>query len=327
VRFSDSTRQNALPAKNDQPRPRKGWQGWSSAMRDFRRARSRASAEKIVARLSGKPAELLCYKDVPERMRTVRTVSRGLQDIPIDAIAGSVGRCTDFTRSFLPLQDSDQARWAKVKMAWNDLDGLPPIEVYQIGQVYFVLDGNHRVSVARQRGLHYLEAYVTELLTPVPLSPGDSPDDLIVKAEYAEFLDRTGLHELRPGIDLSMSAPGHYRQLEEEISAYQHAVAIEEKQETSFEVALAGWYDRVYLPIVRIIRERSLLRGFPDRTETDLYVWILNHRAELSQELGREIGPEEAARDLAGKLGSRHTRILARAVDRLHRALKQSAKA
>ena len=296
-------------------------------MQDFRRARSSASVEKIVARLSGKPAELLCYKDVPERMRAVRTTSRGLQDVPIDAIAGSVGRCTDFARSFLPLRDSDQARWVQVKLAWNDLDGLPPIEVYQIGQVYFVLDGNHRVSVARQRGVCYLQAYVTELLTQVPLSPDDGPDDLIVKAECAEFLDRTGLHELRPDVDLNMSAPGHYRQVEGEISAYRYTVAIEEEREISFEKAVAGWYDRVYLPVVRIIQERSLLRGFTGRTETDLYVWILRHRAELGQEFGWEIGPEAAASDLADKLGSRHGRILARAVDRLRGVLKQNGHA
>ena len=160
-------------------------------------------------------------------------------------------------------------------------------------------------------------------LTQVPLSPDDGPDDLIVKAEYAEFLDRTGLHELRPDVDLNMSAPGHYRQLEGEISAYRYTVAIEEEREISFEKAVAGWYDRVYLPVVRIIQERSLLRGFTGRTETDLYVWILRHRAELGQELGREIGPEAAASDLADKLGSRRGRILARVVDRLRKVLKQ----
>jgi hypothetical protein len=122
MRFSDSTRQSVPAPKNDQPGQRKGWLGWSSAMQDFQRARSHASVEQVMARLSGKPAELLCYEDVPERMRAVRTTSRGLQDVPIDAIAGSVGRCTDFTRSFLPLQDSDQARWAQVELAWNDLE-------------------------------------------------------------------------------------------------------------------------------------------------------------------------------------------------------------
>jgi hypothetical protein len=276
MQFSDLIRQGAPMKESNQPGRRKNWQDWSSAMQGFRRARSRASVEKIVARLSGKSAELLCYEDVPERMRTVRTVSRGRRDIPIDAIAGSVGRCTDFTRSFLPLQDGDQAHWAQVELAWNRLDGLPPIEVYQIGQVYFVLDGNHRVSVARQKGVRYLDACVTELLTQVPLSPDDKPDGLIVKAEYAEFLDRTGLHDLRPDADLSMSAPGHYRQLEEEILAYRHAVAIEEEREISLEEAVASWYDQVYLAVVRIIRERSLLRGFPGRTETDLFVWILS---------------------------------------------------
>ena len=175
-------------------------------------------------------------------------------------------------------------RWARVDLAWNDLEGLPPIEVYQIGQVYFVLDGNHRVSVARQLGITYIQAYVPEFHTKVPLSPDDRPDDLIVKAEYAEFLERTSLDELCPDADLSMSVPGHYQELEEQISAYRYSTEIEERREIPYEEAVTRWYNMVYFPAVQTIRERGMLRGFSGRTETDLYVWILRHRAELSQE-------------------------------------------
>ena len=99
------------------------WASWILAVREFRRARSLASRERIVARLGGRPAELICYEDVPKGLRDVRFTSRGLRDIPTDAIAGSVGWCTDFTRSFMPLRDDGEARWARVEQAWQDLAG------------------------------------------------------------------------------------------------------------------------------------------------------------------------------------------------------------
>jgi hypothetical protein len=83
-----------------------------------------------MARLTGKSIDLFAYEDVRQKLKVKGSVSRGLQDIPLDAIVGSVGRYTDFTRSFLPRRDSDQQRWARVKAQVTDMGGLPPIEVY-----------------------------------------------------------------------------------------------------------------------------------------------------------------------------------------------------
>lgn len=294
---------------------------WMSANQDFRRARSRATLEEIMARLSGKSAQLFCYEDVRQNLRATNATSRGLQEIPTDAIVGSVGRCTDFTRSFLPRKDSDRARWAKVELAMTDLRGLPPIEVYQIDQVYFVLDGNHRVSIARQLGAAYIQAYVTQVHTKLSLSPDDAPDDLIVKAEYAEFLDRTHLDELRPDVDLSVSVPGQYRELEEHIAAHHYLMEAGETGEIPYQEAVAQWHDTVYLPVVQTIREKGILRDFPNRTETDLYLWIAKHRAELAQEQDREIRAEAAADDLVGKFSLRPQRVLARVVESMRNTI------
>jgi len=311
-----------LPTKSVREDARDGQlKSWASANQDFRRARSQAKLEEIMARLTGKSAELLCYADVHPNLRATSSAPRGLQDILIDAIVGSVGRCTDFTRSFLPMKDSDRARWANVELAVTDLKGLPPIEVYQIGQVYFVVDGNHRVSIARQFGTAYIQAYVTEVHTKVPLLPDDQPDDLIVKAEYVEFLERTHLDELRPDGDLSVSVPGQYRELEEHIAAHRYLMEAEEGGEIPHELAVTDWYDTVYLPVVQIIREKDILRDFPHRTETDLYVWIAKHRAELAQELDEEIRPEAAAEDLVEKFSPRLKRVFARAIKRMRGAI------
>jgi hypothetical protein len=311
-----------MPMKRVQEDDRDGQlKSWASANQDFRRARSRATLEEIMARLTGRSAELLCYPDVRQNLRATTPTSRGLQDIPLDAIVGSVGRCTDFTRSFLPLKDSDRARWAKVELAMLDLRGLPPIEVYQIDQVYFVLDGNHRVSIARQLGTAYIQAYVTEVHTKLSLSPDDQPDDLIVKAEYAEFLEHTRLGELRPGGDLSVSVPGQYQELEEHIAAHHYLMGVGETREIPYEEAVTDWHDTVYLPVVQIIREKDILRDFPHRTETDLYVWIAKHRAELAQERDGEIRPEAVADDLVEKFSARPQRVLARAIERMRNVI------
>jgi len=289
----------------------------ASAIYDFHRARMQAQLEQVVARLTGASTDLLNYEEVRQKLKGIRVTSRGLQDIPIDAIVGSVGRYTEFTRSFLPRQDEDQTRWAGVEQAMTDTVGLPPIEVYQIGEAYFVLDGNHRVSVAKQLGATHVEAYVTECHTKVPLSPDVRPEDLIVKAEYAEFLEHTHLDELRPDANLSVSLAGRYRELEEHISVHRYFMGIEQKREIPYKEAVAHWYDTVYLPVVQMIRENGILRDFPGRTETDLYLWILNHRDELGQELAWEIEPEVAAEDLVGRFSPKLGQVIRRVIQRI----------
>lgn len=288
-----------------------------AAVHDFHRARRKAALENIMARLTGKSADLLSYEDVRWRLRARGTTARGLKDIQLDAIVGSVGRYTDFTRSFLPRQDSDQERWARVQVAVTGLVGLPPIEVYQIGQAYFVRDGNHRVSVARQLGASHIQAYVTEVRTKVPLSPDIQPDDLILKAEYAHFLERTRLDEFRPEADLSVTVPGQYRVLEEHIEVHRYFMGLELRREIPYDEAVGHWYDQVYLPVVQVIREQGILRDFPGRTETDLHLWVSEHRAALEQALGWEIGPEAAATDLAARFSPRLQRIVARVSEKI----------
>jgi nucleotide-binding universal stress UspA family protein len=295
-----------------------------SAVQDFQRARRRARLEQIMARLTGASTELLNYEEVRKKLKATHTTTRGLQDIPIDAIVGSVGRYTDFTRSFLPRQDEDQTRWARVEAAMTDLSGLPPVEVYQIGDTYFVMDGNHRVSAARQLGATHVEAYVTESHTSVPLTPDVQAEDLIVKAEYADFLEHTNLDTLRPDADLSMTLPGKYHELEEHISVHRYFMGVEQKREIPVAEAVAHWYDQVYLPVIEIIRENGILRDFPDRTETDLYLWILDHRDELGQEMAWEISPEAAADDLVDRFSPRLKHVFARIVDALRKVVVPS---
>ncbi len=281
------------------------WQNtyYQSALNDFQNARRKAVLRELVARLTGKPNELLSYDEVAQKLKLHARQERGIQQIPLDAIVGSVGRYSDFTRDFLPRKDENQSRWVKVRAMMEDPTGagIPPIEVYKVGEVYFVLDGNHRVSAARQAGFKTIEAHVIEVKTEVPLTPDISPDDLIIKAEYADFLDKTGLKQLRPEADLTVSVPGQYQKLLEHIEVHRYFMGIDFQREISWEEAVAHWYDTVYLPIVEPIREHGLLRWFPGRTETDLYLWVSEHRAELESETGWAIRPEAAAIELAAR--------------------------
>lgn len=285
----------------------------SSAIQDFHQARNKAMLKEIIAHLTGEPTSLLSYDDVRRKIKVQGFAERGLKEIPINAIIGSVGRYNDFTRDFLPRKDSAKDRWARVKAAASGLIGLPPIQVYQIGEIYFVIDGNHRVSVARNLGASYIQAYVIEVRTRVPLTPNDHSDDLILKSEYADFLEKTHLDELRPGSDLKVSLPGQYPILGEHISVHRYFMGIDQKREISYEEGVLHWYDTIYLPVVKIIRELGILRFFPGRTETDLYLWIAEHRADLEKELGWELKTDTAIQALSNKLDRRLQTLVKRA--------------
>lgn len=176
------------------------------------------------------------------------------------------------------------------------LVGVPAIEVYQIGEAYFVQDGNHRVSVARELGATHIQAYVREVQTKAPLTPDVDPEELIIKSELSDFLKRTRLDETRPQTDFTVTAPGRYRLLEHEM------MSLAQDPDAPLPKLAKRWHDRVYQPVLEQIRRMGMLYEFPDRTETDLYVWIMEHRAELEQSLGWSIDPGSAAADLISRV-------------------------
>ncbi|HET9909751.1 MAG TPA: universal stress protein [Anaerolineales bacterium] len=271
---------------------------FQKAIHDFQSARQKAAIQEVLARFTGKSTQLLSYDEVADKLKLRARTERGVQHIPLNAIVGSVGRDTDFTRAFLPRRAVDQQRWANVKTAMEDGAGLPPIEVYKVGDVYFVIDGNHRVSIARQEGYTSIEARVIEVRTDIPLTPDIQPDDLIIKAEYADFLDSTKIMDLRPNVDLNVSIPGQYEKLMSQIYLQKFILVEDQKLNASLQDAVEAWYDNVYISLAEIIRDRGLLRLFPNRTITDLYIWISENRTALEKELGLEIQSDVAATDL-----------------------------
>jgi hypothetical protein len=256
--------------------------------------------KEVLSLLDRGPTELLPFEEVRKRLKLRPGLFRGLRKILLDRIIGSVGRYHDFDRAFLPRRTDD--RWQRINAAWQRGEQLPPIEVYQVGDVYFVRDGNHRVSVARANGATDIDAYVTEFHSPVPLEPNTDLDDLIVKQEQAEFLARTRLPTLRPDAQIELTVPDGYRQLLEHIAVHQYFLQQERGQSVPWDEAVTHWYDQVYVPIVRAIRRHNLLTQFRDRTEGDLYLWISRHQWELRERYGTyTVDADLAAADFAAQ--------------------------
>lgn len=269
-------------------------ESYTAAINEFHRARNLAQLRVLIRRLRGESTELLDFEEVRKRLKAQGMTEKGLKQIPLDSIVGSLGRYHDFTRDFLPKRDHIKDRWARVRLAFTGMAGVPPIEVYQIGEAYFVKDGNHRVSVARQLGATHIQAYVTEFHSRVPLSPDIDPESLIIKEEYLEFLEKTRLDQTFPDIDLTVSIPGQYEVLMEHIQVHRYFMGIEQKREISLEEAAADWYKNYYLPVVKRIVELGILRSYPNRTPTDLYLFMSENRAEIEKRLGWELRTEKA---------------------------------
>jgi len=271
----------------------------------FRLAQRQAFFERVLALLTGRPDELLSFDETRRLLQSRSQRDEGTRMIPLDRIIGSEGRYQDFTRTFLPRQGADRNRWMRLDRAVNVLENLPPIEVYEMGNVYFVRDGHHRVSVARANRFAEIEAHVTSLETPVSLEPDVQLEDLVLKVGGIEFLQATGLQRVRPQADVRLTEPGLYVALREHIDVHRYYMGLEQQREIPCEEAAASWYDHVYSPALVAIRESGVMREFPNRTEADLYLWIIHHREDLREHCGLQVDTGEAAADFAAQHSER----------------------
>jgi hypothetical protein len=263
------------------------------SLHDFDSARRKVFVQRILAYITRQSIDLLPFEQVREQLRLRDRHYRGLHEVPLDQIVGSVGRYQDFTRTFLPRRDELRERWAAVEDRVKE-GGLPPVELYKVGEVYFVRDGNHRISVARAQRVPDIEAFVWEYPSLVPLSPDDDLDDLLIKRGYVSFLEKTRLNKLRPSQHIELTTPGRYRDLLEHIAVHRYYLGQEQGREFAAEEAVTSWYDAVYCPIILAIRKQGILKQFPGRTEADLYIWISCWQHELSERYDKFISAEEA---------------------------------
>ena len=279
---------------------------------EFDRVRHKAVLRDVLAALGGRSNDLVPYHELRRRVSPERESYRGVRSVPIERIVGSMDRPRDFDRAFRPRQRHTAGRWQSVDRAHLEGKFLPPIELYQLGDVYFVKDGNHRVSVAREKGQQFIDAEVVEGHVRAPLRPEMTTDELLAHAEYAEFLRRTDLDRLRPNHGIRLTALGRYDELWSRIQAHGERFVAD---------PVLAWYERVYRPVMRATRERGPLGRCPARTEADLYLAVERHRDELARQ-GRDLDPLAAVADFAERgspLRGLPTRLARAATTRLRR--------
>jgi hypothetical protein len=162
--------------------------------------------------------------------------------------------------------------------------------------------------VAREHGQAYIDADVIEIDVPVPVDVNTDIDTLIRKIEQSEFYRMTRLKELRPRAKIELTLPGGYEKLKEHIEVHRWFMGERRHEEIPWEEAVTGWYDRVYRPLVKVIREQKILREFPGRSEADLYLWVIEHLWYLREEWQSEVSLKDAAAHFAEAYSQRPLR-------------------
>lgn len=291
------------------------------ANQDFERAVFKGFWRKILALLRGENNELLPFDEIRSQLPIRGQHDIGMQEVPIGKIVGSVGRYHDFDRAFLPIQTRTKDRWVNIDKAHYAQVPLPAVELFKIGEIYFVKDGNHRISVARDRGQIFIDAHVTEIDIPVVLTRDTKVDDLALKKEYAQFILETDLTSRRPDAKIETTVSGQYERLMEHINVHRWYLGEQIGHEISIPDAAVSWYDHVYLPLVQIILDLNILKEFPGSSEADLYLWIMEYQGYLRQayrvvEGGEASARAEAARELVDNYPQPAVRKLVDALNR-----------
>jgi len=284
------------------------------AAEDFSKARNREIFGRILSLLTKQKDNLLSLQEVKALVGPTSETYRGLKVVPIEKIVGSEGRYQDFNRTFLPRHNRLKGRWVRVDTAHHQEVILPPVTLYEIGGVYFVRDGNHRVSVGKLQGVEFIDAEVISLGTRVALKPGVTREELreaVIELEREEFFKHTRLKELRPEARIDFTATGRYDEIIRHINGHKYFLNLSKKEELSFQQALLSWYDTVYKPIVDLIEGQRFLKAFPGRTASDLYVWIVRRWDELKKKFGQSFPLEQAAREYTELYGQPGGRVAA----------------
>lgn len=262
----------------------------------FGRARRREAyrrlADVVRRRRSRRP--LLDLDEVRRRLRVFEQSYVGVRPVAVSQIVGTVSRTTDFDRDFLPRRREIGERWNRVERAYSEGD-FPPIAVYELDGSYFVVDGHHRVAVARQRAVEYIDAEITRLRSRWRLPEGADIGRVIMTEQRELFMDESALARARPEAGIEFSRPQGYIELLEQIKVHGYNLMMERGEILTLEGIAADWYDRVYQPTVEAIKREGLWDLWPHATKADLFLWVSERRRELFPDHGG-MGIEEAVR-------------------------------
>lgn len=270
------------------------------AQEDFSKARNKAWINEMQNAMHPDKKRLLSLNDVKKILKPKNEVYIGLKTVPIKKIVGSEGRYNDFDNRFLPRSNELKQRWVNVDQAHLSDIVLPPIQLYELGGLYFVRDGNHRVSVAKAQGVEFIDAEVISLQSEVMLPPDVRLDTLlaeVIRYEKRVFYNETHFGDLTDYWDLDFTAAGRYDVIYNHILVHKYYMNEQQNTEIDFSDALLSWFKTVYLPVIAVIDKYKLLSDFKDRTQSDIYVWIVKYWDSLKQKNGNDFSLDEAALD------------------------------
>jgi hypothetical protein len=287
------------------PDPRSTGLPGLDAQHDFLRARRRAAIAKLIARLRGEPDDVgvvLPYEEVIEALGFASERYAGLQVVPLDRIVGSVDRGRDFDRRFRPTSGRSRGRWEQIAAAARRGESFPPIDVMRVGDLCFVRDGHHRVSVARALGRTDIDAYVTEVVTRIDAGKAMKLSDLPLKSHERVFFERVPL-PAESRSQIALSDPWDYAVLAEAVEAWGfRAIRSQHELLDRAQTALL-WLETEYQPVVAMLREAGLV---DDCTETEAYLSVAAERYRLLRT--HEWNEEVLQRVIEGRNRRRHRR-------------------
>lgn len=271
---------------------------------DFAKARNKALFNEIQHFLKPEEAAMISFRDIKELLKPQNQTYLGMQVIPIEKIVGSEGRYKDFDNQFFPKNTFIKERWEHVDEAVIKDIILPPIKVYELGGLYFVRDGNHRVSVAKSKGVEFIDAEIVSLQSEIRLPPVRSLTGMIkeiISYEKRNFYFETNFGDITDYWCLDFSTTGQYDVIYNHILTHKYFINQNQDKEISIEDAITSWFNSVYLPVIYTIDKYKIMKYFKHRTKSDLYVWIIKYYDELKRKFGDSYSLEDAVFDITNK--------------------------
>ena len=271
---------------------------------DFAKARKKALFNEIQHFLKPEEAAMISFRDIKELLKPQNQTYLGMQVIPIEKIVGSEGRYKDFDNQFFPKNTFIKERWEHVDEAVIKDIILPPIKVYELGGLYFVRDGNHRVSVAKSKGVEFIDAEVVSLQSEIRLPPVRSLTGMIkeiISYEKRNFYFETSFGDITDYWCLDFSTTGQYDVIYNHILTHKYFINQNQEKEISIEDAITSWFNTVYLPVIHTIDKYKIMKYFKHRTKSDLYVWIIKYFDELKRKFGDNCSLEDAVFDITNE--------------------------
>jgi len=281
----------------------------------FSKAQRKETYRRLGRVVRGSPSTpLLSFNELRVRLHLFQQSYAGLRTIEVARIVGTVDRSDDFDRDFLPRNPQTRERWERLERAFPTL-GFPPISVYQVNDVFFVIDGNHRVALAKQKGAEFIDAEVTQIHTDIEIDENIDFEKMFYLEQARRFMQESGLERSRPMARIDFTRPHGFIELLDVVKAHGYDLMMERGEVLQPHEIAADWYDRVYLPAVESIRWERLLEIEPGSTEGDLFLWVLQRRREHDPQQGQpslEDAARQVARDQERRIRVRARRALGR---------------